>query len=473
LVGLDLLRLLAVVLVLGRHIGLPPAAWPTACKIPLWIWDRGGWVGVDLFFVLSGFLVSGLLFTEYKSRGRLGIGRFYMRRGWKIYPPFFVLIAATVVVNQTVGWPIPRRSLAAELLFVQSYVEGLWHHTWSLAVEEHFYLLLPLVLALVLRWNRRSPTPLKPILALAAAVAVLALVGRLLNSHYRSPYTHPTHLFASHLRLDSLFFGVAISYVYHFHTAPFVEWLTPWRRTLFLGGAILLTPAFVVQLETNPIIYTLGLTVFYVGSGMMMVGILLSDLPRRRSIALLAALGAYSYSIYLWHMPVHDWVVPLVERAGGIRGFGARSVTYLVGSLVLGVVMAKLVEIPALRLRDRWFPPRSRGPIEERVSGSPRESTKARAIRSLLMIATVYAGGSFVLYRARALNDARIWHSDVMVFYGPAFAALVANGLVLWRVFRQKASTPARIGATMGWAVLTTLAATLCWMFVALNVYGS
>lgn len=53
-------------------------------------------MGVDLFFVLSGFLVSGLLFTEYRSRGHLGVGRFYIRRGWKIYPPFIALIAATV-----------------------------------------------------------------------------------------------------------------------------------------------------------------------------------------------------------------------------------------------------------------------------------------------------------------------------------------------------------------------------------------
>src|SRR5207244_3621789 len=101
--------------------------------------------------------------------GRLSVGRFYMRRGWKIYPPFFTLIAATVIVYNLIdGVPIPRRPLGSELVFIQSYFPGLWNHTWSLAVEEHFYLLLPLALVLIQRLNRDSPTPLKPILGLAA-----------------------------------------------------------------------------------------------------------------------------------------------------------------------------------------------------------------------------------------------------------------------------------------------------------------
>ena len=242
LLGLDLLRLLAVVLVLGRHMPTPPEAWPTVVRLPFLAWNRGGWVGVDLFFVLSGFLVSGLLFTEFKSRGRLGVGRFYMRRGWKIYPPFFALIAATVAVQLLRGQPIPPASLASEVLFLQSYVPGLWNHTWSLAVEEHFYVLLPLTLALILRWNRGSPTPLRPILTVAAVVAGASLALRVLNWYLRPSYDHLTHLFASHLRLDSLLFGVAISYAYHFHPDSFIRRLTPWRRTLIVCGALLFAP---------------------------------------------------------------------------------------------------------------------------------------------------------------------------------------------------------------------------------------
>ncbi len=230
-----------------------------------------------------------------------------MRRGWKIYPPFFVLIAATVLMHLREGLPIPPVALASELVFLQSYVPGLWNHTWSLAVEEHFYLLLPLTLAVMLRWNKGSPTPLRPILSLAAGLAVFVLAGRLINWQVRPSYDSLTHMFASHLRLDSLFFGVAISYAYHFHSSRFAGVFTPRRRFLIAGGALLLTPAFILPLETSPFIYTIGFTVFYVGSGMMLVGILLSQIPDGQPVATLATLGKYSYPIYLWHMFVLVW----------------------------------------------------------------------------------------------------------------------------------------------------------------------
>lgn len=327
-------------------------------------WQRGGWVGVDLFFVLSGFLVSGLLFTEYNSQNRLSLGRFFMRRGWKIYPPFVTLIAATAIGTVITGAPVDRRSLVSELMFLQSYVPGLWDHTWSLAVEEHFYLLLPLVLILTQKLNRGSPTPLKPVLAVAGCVAVLSLVLRLLTWQYRPTYSHLTHLFATHLRLDSLFFGVAISYGYHFHRSAFIESLYPWRRWLIVGGLLLLTPPFVFQLETTPFIFTVGLTVLYLGSGMLLVGTFLSDVPRSRPVIVMATLGAYSYSIYLWHLFVREWAGPVVDVTWGTSpGFAIRTTVYVIGSLVFGMVMAKIVEVPALQVRDRWFPSRTPGAI--------------------------------------------------------------------------------------------------------------
>ena len=357
LVGLDLLRLLAIVFVLGRHTELPPESWPSFLRWLLVIWHRGGWVGVDLFFVLSGFLVSGLLFGEYKSKGRLGIGRFFIRRGWKIYPPFLVLIVATILFNVSFGRSFSRGNVIAEFAFIQNYWFGLWGHTWSLAVEEHFYLLLPLALFLILRWNRASPNPLMPILALAAFTAAAALALRILNWQLRPPFEHRTHIFPTHLRLDSLFFGVAISYCYHFHQDGFVKRLRPWRRRLIVGGALLLAPAFVFPIESTPFVYTLGLTVFFVGSGMMLVGVLLSELSLGRAGLALATLGAFSYSIYLWHMPVKRWGAQVFERLSGTTApYSVELLAYLIGSLVVGVVMAKLVEAPALRLRDRLFP---------------------------------------------------------------------------------------------------------------------
>jgi peptidoglycan/LPS O-acetylase OafA/YrhL len=150
--SLDVLRAIAVLLVLGRHLPLPG---PDIAVLPARTatrWVLFGWVGVDLFFVLSGFLVGGLLFAEYRARGAVRVGRFFVRRAFKIYPAFYVFLAFLIiwgVFQEFAGvapWvdvkPLSWRNLLGETLFLQNYVGQLQGHTWSLAVEEHFYVLL-------------------------------------------------------------------------------------------------------------------------------------------------------------------------------------------------------------------------------------------------------------------------------------------------------------------------------------------
>src|SRR4051812_11977324 len=91
--GLDVLRGLAIILVLGRHGAIAPANQPILHAITS-IWATGGWVGVDLFFVLSGFLVSGLIFRECQENGDFSLKRFFLRRGLRIYPPFYAFLLA-------------------------------------------------------------------------------------------------------------------------------------------------------------------------------------------------------------------------------------------------------------------------------------------------------------------------------------------------------------------------------------------
>ena len=369
-----MLRFVAVFLVLGRHMGTPPATWPGSARFLLSTWHCGGWVGVDLFFVLSGFLVSGLLFSELKVLGKFSILRFYTRRGWRIYPPFIVLTATTVIVCRAFGIPIPPSWILSECLFLQSYLPGLWNHTWSLAVEEHFYLLLPLSLLLLLKVNRGSARPpVRPLLTGAAIIALSVLALRLFNFYERSSYDHVTHLLPTHLRLDSLSFGVAISSLYHFETAQFHRILFRWRKALVLIGALTLVPAFIFPIESTPYIYTFGFTFFYLGSGVLMVGMLLWELPSSRIVTAAAALGMNSYSIYLWHMPVSFWGGRVMNRLfGSSLGYGGRTLIYLIGSFVVGTIMARLVELPALRLRDRWFPAKTAGAIEIRPEDASR-----------------------------------------------------------------------------------------------------
>ncbi len=372
--GLDMLRFIAVVLVLGHHMP-PPRDWPHIPKLALLFWTTGGWVGVDLFFVLSGFLVSGLLFREYKSRGRFSIGRFYVRRGWKIYPPFLALVATTVAAQMLIGTGVSKRSLVSEIIFIQCYVPGLWIHTWSLAVEEHFYLLLPLLLYFILKLNVNSAEPLRPVVLMAFCVAAFCLVLRLINWNYNPSYIpglsydRYVYHFPSILRLDSLFFGVAISYQYHFHTDWFVKSFFRWRAWLIVGGVLVLLPAFIFPLDSMPGVFTtVGLTCFYLASGAILAGILLCRVRRSPLVIAAATLGSYSYSIYLWHLPVQSWGVRAIERASGLSlGFEAKTTIYLLGSIVIGIAMAKIIELPALRIRDAWFPSHA-------DAGTPRQT---------------------------------------------------------------------------------------------------
>jgi peptidoglycan/LPS O-acetylase OafA/YrhL len=207
--------------------------------------------------------------------------------------------------------------------------------------------------------RRRTADPFRPLIPTVAVVAIALLAARIANAAWLGRYSTHYHFFNTHLRLDSLLFGVAISYAYHFHAERFRALLYPRRRALIALGLALLSPPFIFPLTTTPFIYTAGLTLFYVGSGALLVGTLLSSIPRHPLVSGVAAAGAYSYSIYLWHFPVRDWGATAVERILRIDlSYTGETLIYLVGSLLVGVSMAWLIEMPMLRLRDKWYPAR-------------------------------------------------------------------------------------------------------------------
>src|SRR5689334_22886162 len=164
LVVLDGLRGIAILLVLGRHAG--PGLRP--------LWEFG-WMGVDLFFVLSGFLVSGLLFHEYRRHGRIRPFWFLGRRGFKIYPAFYFLLLVTWLLGRRF---IPGRYFVYEALFVQNYFGFIWNQTWSLAVEEHFYFGLTLTAWALARFQP-APDPFRGLPQIGAVVLALVLALRL------------------------------------------------------------------------------------------------------------------------------------------------------------------------------------------------------------------------------------------------------------------------------------------------------
>ena len=153
---LDFLRGVAILLVFGRHLELSRPS--GAVGVLAEIWFRIGWLGVDLFFVLSGFLIGGLLISEFEKHGKIDVPRFLGRRGLKIYPLYFIFLAYLLLMptlktllHRGDAWGTFSEHWSGvwpNLLFLQNYVgHSSAGHLWTLAVEEHFYLLLPFVLA--------------------------------------------------------------------------------------------------------------------------------------------------------------------------------------------------------------------------------------------------------------------------------------------------------------------------------------
>ena len=368
---LDALRAIAVLLVMGRHLTWNP------------VWYRIGWTGVDLFFVLSGFLVSGLLFREYKTSGHIRVLRFLGRRAFKIYPAYYLLLILTVASRWAFGPPLKWRFAWPDFVFVQSYRVGLWGHLWSLAVEEHFYLLLPAALYLMLRRDTGRGEAFRGVPLLCGLVAMACLGMRIVYALRGAGFDHYKITAPSHLRLDSLAFGVLLSYLWEFRPRVIDAAFRYGGPALLAVSALLLLPDLLLEFD-RPFIYTFGLTLSYLGYG----GILLYFLKRvnanGRIIRALAPLGTYSYTIYLCHLPVAFWSIGHFLSPASLRwGRDATFATYLVVSCGAGVLLAKLVERPGLALRERLLPTNApSGASQEASAATAPEEVCAAAIPS-------------------------------------------------------------------------------------------
>jgi peptidoglycan/LPS O-acetylase OafA/YrhL len=400
---LDVLRGVAVLLVFGRHLEMekPDGLIGGAAQL----WFRIGWLGVDLFFVLSGFLIGGLLLSEYERRGRIDVGRFLVRRGLKIYPGYLVFLAYLIcipVLKSVWQGSDPAVTLSEQwqvywpnLLFLQNYIgTNPAGHTWTLAVEEHFYLLLPWGLAALASMNR-----MRVITKICLAFALLCLVLRCVSVWTGNQLA--VSMAATHLRLDALMFGVGLRAFAQFFPTQFVA-VGNWRVLLLITGLIMWLPNIFIEPDTA-LIKTIGLTFTYLGLGAFLMAAYHTHAEQfparlRRIVAptasLLAWVGIYSYAIYLWHVTA----IGILEReiggrvldlAGDPSGvvWAINAISVSVGAVFLGVAASKVVEWPVLRLRDRWFPsPTGTLPTEVAVTRStvgslPPHRTTIDAVR--------------------------------------------------------------------------------------------
>ncbi|MEL6535266.1 MAG: acyltransferase, partial [Bacteroidota bacterium] len=214
--GLDVLRGVAILMVLIRHSPLPDTWWL----------KQVGWLGVDLFFVLSGYLVSRLLYKEWDQTGTIRPIRFLIRRGFKIYPSYYLFVGATALYPFLMyGHGYSWKLLVLESAFVQNYVPAIWIHTWSLAVEEHFYFALAGLTFLFIR--RKWLSQPRIVLAFLAGLWVSIMV---LRWWYCQHQPNTFYFFQTHLRADGLILGVGLAYGAHYLS---------WQDTLLSKGKVL------------------------------------------------------------------------------------------------------------------------------------------------------------------------------------------------------------------------------------------
>jgi peptidoglycan/LPS O-acetylase OafA/YrhL len=314
-----------------------------------------------LFFVLSGFLVTGLLIKERQRHGEADVRRFLIRRAFKIYPGFWVMIATSVLLFRAIGRPVPRLGLFCELIFFQNYGPGVWASTWSLAVEEHFYL----GVAMLFAWlNRRAgPVDGKQVLRAGLWFLVGILVLRVATElvfpqHYKMTYA------GTHIRIDALAFGSLLAFARAYAPDRLAELVRRYRPFIAVGAAVLVVPVFHLGI-TSFYVLTIGLTQLYLAAG----GVLLLAIhapPASTVISIylgraLALIGRASYAIYIWQLLFRDVILEwLVKRGMVSEALKATNLPFVIGSVLLGIALTRLIDDPALALRDRWFPARAR-----------------------------------------------------------------------------------------------------------------
>lgn len=373
MVGLDLMRFIAVMMVLYTHANTFPTTRRFFMgKIGL-LYDGlyqlrvGTWVAIDLFFVLSGFLISGLLFQELAKTGNISISRFLVRRGFKIYPVFWLMLLVTIFLRLSQGVPVSFRTLFTELSFVQNYLvgpwptftPGYWGITWSLGVEEHFYFMMAgLVFVLKKYCGADWGAKIRGLPKLFVFVAVGCLLARLITC-IAYPYD-PKHkhlfLFVTHARMDALFFGVLLSYYWHNRWSEAFKNKLMDKAWVLAAGAVALLSTAIYQDQMW--FHVIGYVCTYLGSGYLLISLLSLDRsPCNMCIRAMAWLGRHSYSVYLWHMMAGYQLLPYITfKKYSMTCWSTNLFIYFIMCWAVGTIMSLAVEFPMLRIRDRFFP---------------------------------------------------------------------------------------------------------------------
>ena len=374
--GLDSLRALAIVLVFCYHYMVFVSGEATFG----WL-STAGWVGVDLFFVLSGYLIGNQVFALWAAGQEISLGAFYARRALRTWPVFWLVLAAFFFFPASMGGRTPP-PLWTFLTFTQNYQlqpGTAFSHAWSLCIEEQFYAVFPLVV-LAAWWLRgrlpggagtqaQSRLGLRLAWLLIAALLALGVAARMvlwfqygLEEGNAIQGYYPNIYYATLCRFDEFLPGLAIALVKNFYP-------TSWRKVTqsglgFFCAGMLACAALLYGVLRHYSIDGYGYGFFMTAFGYSLIawafGLLVASALAPRSpwhwlrVPGAQHLALWSYSIYLIHKPLAFHIHR--HAAQWLLTPGQELAAVVVGSLLVGAVLYYAVELPFMRLRDARFP---------------------------------------------------------------------------------------------------------------------
>jgi peptidoglycan/LPS O-acetylase OafA/YrhL len=354
--ALDGVRGVAILLVLFYHLGRSAQGFGFQNIV---LKASGfGWCGVDLFFVLSGFLITGILYDSRNSE--FYFRNFYVRRILRIFPLYYA--ALLLVVLLAALWPQAGVWGTHSSLWIAFYLTnillvaegaaaaGIVSHFWSLAIEEHFYLVWPFVV----RWGTRRQL-MTAAAALAAGAFALRVALVLSGADVEAPYV------LTPARIDALAIGALCALAVRGPAGPAGVARTALVTMLVSGASLLLVilgPTTVSY--RDPVMQTAGYTLIAVASGAAIItGITWQPLKSVLDNAILRWFGRYSYGLYVWHAIVGVFFLytPLKSAVGATGPTGSILLLFfsLVTTILLSVASYHLWEKPFLKLKTRFY----------------------------------------------------------------------------------------------------------------------
>lgn len=357
--GLDLLRAAAIALVLMSHYSGFVSHAPTFGAI-----GEIGWAGVDLFFVLSGYLIGNQVLAPIASGKPFSLRVFFARRLLRTVPNYYVVLAVYLLMPLFFPHsPILGKSTSSVwqfLTFTQNF--GLAYgqtftHSWSLCIEEQFYVVMPLVALALARWARSAR--LAWCLLGAAVAAGIGARAYAWLAHDHGAFAADVY-YSSFCRSDELLFGVAIAALKNFHENFFARLLRHGNALLAAGLCMATTVLVCVsnELPTPFLASSLGFSMVAASFALLTCAALSPNcLLNRVRVPGASSLALWSYAVYLAHKPIFMALRPWCERLRVDTQAPLSILSIMAIGIFGGWVLFRLVETPFMSLRARLFPP--------------------------------------------------------------------------------------------------------------------